>query len=659
MTLFTFSGYRQRITFKIVGILLVSLVMALTSIAYTLLLSWQLEGGAAAINDAGSLRMRSYRLALTLERYVAAPHDDAGLGGDVRAELGRIEETLHDLSRGDPRRPLFIPQTGPVQLQLQQVLNTWRQVLRPQVYRVLDNTDPLQRRQAWLHYRDHVDGIVTEIHDLVARIERDNAGKTLLLRSFQMVLLGMAFVGTFVMIQLMLLWIIRPILRLQNGMERMAKQDFSVRLQVESQDEFGQLAQGFNQMADKLEGLYSTLESRVQTKTAKLAEQNRELSCLYEITTFLNEQQSVEDSCRGFLARIIRHFEADGGTVRALDPLGERAHILVNQGLSEALISAEHCLKTGDCLCGEAVQSGVSVVHDMRTAKVPKAQTLNCAKEGFTTVSVFHIKVGQQQLGFFNLHFREPKQFSREENHLLETLGQHLGVAMENQRLAAREREMAVAEERNLMAQGLHDSIAQGLNFLNLQVQMLNDSLQRGALEEARDVVPLLQAGVQESYADVRELLNNFRSRLQGGDLVATIAATLDKFHRQTGIATRLDHSGDGAPLPAEQQLQVLFILQEALSNVRKHAAASRVAVRLETDIDIHLSIRDNGQGFDPEEAAARGDQHVGLKIMRERASRIEGSLAFNSTPGSGTQIELLLPRRQRLATTTTEKTSS
>ncbi|MFZ3285618.1 MAG: ATP-binding protein, partial [Telluria sp.] len=320
----------------------------------------------------------------------------------------------------------------------------------------------------------------------------------------------------------------------------------------------------------------------------------------------------------------------------------------VHHGLSAELVESEHCLKVGDCLCGEAVEKKITLVHDLR--KIDRANNLQCHREGFVTVSIFQVRAHEQHLGVFNLHFRKPKVFSKHEEALLETLGQLLGIAVENLRLAAREREMAISEERNLVAQGLHDSIAQGLNFLNLQVQMLDASMQEERYDEVSEIVPALRAGVQESYEDVRELLLNFRSRLMKDDLIGSLQTTIDKFQRQTGIAAELTADVDGAPFPREQQLQLLFIVQEALSNIRKHALASRVEVRLEDKKDFRLTIRDNGVGFDEATLLAKKDSHVGLNIMRERAQRVEASFDVSSVPGQGTTVTLQLGQAQRRA---------
>ena len=635
---------RRKLSTKIVGALLGFLSLALMAIGFTLFMSWQLEGSAAAINDTGSLRMNTYRLSMLLSRLPSAPQQ-AAIRASTEQQLQAIDTTFLQLRRGDPQRPLFLPPASNIQSQFEHVVQRWQQTLRPSAAAIL-----LQQGQGqnWADFQLKADDFVVAVDALVQLIEQDSEQRTFWLRSSQLALLALALVGTVSLIYLMFMLIIEPVTRLQEGMHRMKEKDFEVRLEVDSGDEFGQLTQGFNQMADRLQALYGNLEALVKTKTTELEEQNHELALLYDTAAFLQRPQQAEALCEGFMQRISHYFEADGGSVRVLDAGRGNLHMVVHHGLSNELIKTEHCLKVGECLCGAAVEQKVTVVHDLR--RIDSAHQLQCHREGFVTVSIFHIHAHQQHLGFFNLHFRTPKIFSQREQALLETLGQLLGVALENLRLGAREREMAISEERNLVAQGLHDSIAQGLNYLNLQVQMLDDSLQNGKLDEVTDIVPALRAGVQESYEDVRELLLNFRSRLVEGDLLGSLESTLDKFRRQTGIAAELVADVDGAPFPREQQLQLLFIVQEALSNIRKHAVASRVEIRLQDRQDFVLTIHDNGIGFDAASLAQKSESHVGIHIMRERAQRIAASLKVDSVPGSGTTVMLQLPHAQRRA---------
>jgi two-component system nitrate/nitrite sensor histidine kinase NarX len=284
------------------------------------------------------------------------------------------------------------------------------------------------------------------------------------------------------------------------------------------------------------------------------------------------------------------------------------------------------------------------------TAHPPPGMKLRtCVREGFATACAFNVRYNRQRVGVFNLYFREERAVSAPESDLLETLGQHLGMAIENQRLRSRERELAVSEERNLLAQELHDSIAQGLAFLNIQVQLLQDSLRKGRGEEAMQTAGQLREGVQESYDHVRELLVHFRTRMHQSDLDSAIAAALEKFEGQTGIATEFVCEGSGVPLEPTVELQIMHIVQEALSNIRKHASASQVRVTVRRSRQaVEVLVDDDGGGFDPvNEPKVVSDRHVGLKIMRERAHRIGGECRIVSAPGKGTQVRLVLPKQQ------------
>ena len=160
-------------------------------------------------------------------------------------------------------------------------------------------------------YQPALLNFVSMVNNLVLMVEQSNARNTALLRSFQISLVVLAIVGTLVLIYLFFVMVIRPVTKLQDGIQRMAAADFSVRLPVQSQDEFGALADGFNQMADRLQNLYGTLEDRVQEKTKSLEDKNQELALLYEFTAFLNKPASVEDLCRGVAEK------ADGRPRRA------------------------------------------------------------------------------------------------------------------------------------------------------------------------------------------------------------------------------------------------------------------------------------------------------------------------------------------------------
>lgn len=628
-------AWKNRLSTRIVISSVVALSLVLSMVGWTLWLSWQLAGTAAAINETGSLRMRANRIGLNLLR-----HDEAAQA-QVVVDLWEQGRILAHFAGDLPGRPLFLSTDAPLRQQFHAVTTRWDE-LADLAHEALVEGDSTA-------YLAQLPGFVAEADRLVHVLEVGNASKTTRLRILQSVLIVMACLGTMAMIFLLYRWIIRPVQTLQGGIQRMAARDFSVRVPVNNTDELGVLAQGFNRMADELQSLYEDLGEHVRQKTVELERQNRQLSALYGMTAFLNKPNDIEALCRGFLQRVMDEFHAAAGSIRVLDPSGERLHIVVSLGFSSALQESEHCMRTDACFCGEATQRGTMIIRDFR--KLPRPEEIGCMRDGFQAVSVFQIVTPEATLGTFSLHFRERTTMSPRELQLLEMLGQHLGAALDNQRLSIKARQLAVAEERNLVAQGLHDSLAQGLNFLNLQTQMLGSAVQQRRWDEVEEIVPLLKTGVSESYQDVRELLQNFRTRLGEESLRKAVDDTIGRFRRQTGLNVELHlDDRDGAPLHPDQQLQVLFILQEALSNVRKHAYASKVTVRIDNHRDFGMSIRDDGEGYDPQEVAERSETHVGLSIMRERAARLGGQLQMCSAPGQGTEVSLYLSQSDRLA---------
>ncbi len=637
----TLSRLPGKLGSKINTILLVFFLVALTMIVVTLYVGRQLEGGAAAINEAGAQRMRAYRIAYLLERAASARERAPWL-----AEAGEVvvafntELTL--LAEGDPERPLFLPRTEEVRTAMTGLRRHWRERLLPLIGRTMVAADDAESRRHLDDMADAVRDFVPKINALVLMIEKTNARYTDLTWLIQNALVAFALIGTLFLTLLFRLVVIRPVETLKFGMDSMAAADFGVRVPVDSRDEIGELAAGFNRMADHLSDLYNTLEQRVSDKTHDIEVKNRELAGLYEIAAFLAKPAGVNTLAHGVLEKLRMLLAADSGAVRLTDGKARTLEIIASTGLTEEFLDAEAHLPVGTCLCGQAAQDGRPATHCLSRGD---GLLPNCEQAGASTVAAIPIKSKNQVFGIFNLFFGQPRRLSGDEVQLLETVGQHLGVAIENQRLVVREKEMAVSEERNLLAQELHDSIAQSLAFLNIQAQMLDASLRDGALAAAREELDRMREGIQESYDNVRELLVHFRIRVEHADLDEAVASALEKFEGQTGLATSLERIGEMPPPDAVSVIQILHIVQEALSNVRKHAQATAVAVTMRGGDELTISVRDNGRGFDPATVAEKAGSHVGVGIMRERARRIGARFELESAAGRGTCVTLALPK--------------
>jgi two-component system nitrate/nitrite sensor histidine kinase NarX len=599
------------------------LLLALASIGLTLWVTWQLEGGAAAVNEAGRMRMQTWRL--TSAVHAGTPP------AELQRLVGNFEDSLQMLRSGDASRPLFVPWDDQVRQQFAVVESLW-QVQRRHWLAV-----PALPVEASLQTAGD---FVEAIDRFVLAIERHLSRLTAILNLFQFAMMALAIGGAVVMLYTGYLYVISPLSRLRQGLGRVEAREFAARIDVDTEDEFGQVAAGFNRMAGTLESMYHGLESQVEAKTRHIEAQRLRLEALYEVSAFLAQAASIEELARGFAQRVRTLMKADAGAVRWSDDASQRYLMLASDCFPQDMLAEERTLLAGACACGNLQPSSrTRVIPILSHDEIPVRR---CAKAGYESVVSVPIRLQQRLLGEFNLFFRSAVTLSAEETELLDALASHLASALESLRAAALAREAAVAEERAMLARELHDSIAQSLVFLKIQVQLLRAATQKGQPVQMAQALDELDTGLRESIGDVRELLMHFRTRTNTDDIGQALQETLQKFRHQTGLPAHLAVQGDGLPLPADVQVQVLHVLQEALSNVRKHARATEVHVEVTKGEHWQFLVRDNGIGFDA--SHGYGPSHVGLKIMRERAHGIGAEVDILSQPGQGTTTRLTLP---------------
>ena len=611
------------LTTKLLALGVSFLLVAMVSIAITLWATWKLDGGAAAVNEAGRMRMQTWRLASAAQLQTAA---------QGRAALvQRFDDSLRLLRTGDAARPLFVPWNDEAEASFVQVEKRWAQ----QRAQWLAEPPPTPAQAVAL-----AEEFVTAIDRFVLSIERQLARFTAILNLFQFVMMALAIAGAVVILYTGYLYVIHPLASLAQGLQRVQAGDFSVRVDVDSSDEFGQVAAGFNRMTETLQSLYGELEAKVQAKTRDIEAQRARLEALYEVSALLAGADTIDELARGFARKVRELLRADAAAVRWSDEANQRYLMLASDCLPQELAEQERSLLAGVCACG-------SLQPDARTRVIPilaheAAPMRLCARAGFESVVSVPIRLQHRLLGECDLFFRSEVQLSTEETALLDALASHLASALEGLRADALEREAAVSEERALLARELHDSIAQALAFLKIQVQLLRSAVQKGQAAQVQRILDELDAGVRESIGDVRELLVHFRTRTNTEDIERALQETLRKFEHQAGVATRFAVHGQGLPLPPDVQVQVLHVVQEALSNVRKHARASHVTLEVDKGARWQLRVRDDGAGFDPQQSP--GASHVGLQIMRERAARIGAEVQVVAAPGQGTTVTLTLP---------------
>ncbi len=598
------------------------LLAALLSTMATLWVSWQLDGGAAAVNEAGRMRMQAYRMALAV-----GTGESAALPSLER----EFEHSLTVLRDGDPERPLFVPWDARAQAHFATVELDWKKFHTQWLGPAPTSLTAL---------RGDTVSFASDIDKFVASIETHMARWTAVLHLLQMGILGLAVFGAALLLFTGYLFVLEPVNLLKQAIQKIQGGDLGARVDRVTTDEFGTLANGFNDMAEHLQSMYRNLESKVQEKTAELEVKRERLEALYEVTALVARATSLDELAQDFSQRVMHIAHADGVALRWSDQENRRYLMLAASGLPTSMVKEEQCLVAGECECGTPSPSGLRVIP---INKLETAALKHCARAGFETVVTVPIRLHERLMGEVDLFFHARVTPTEAESSLLEALNSHLASAMENLRLNALEKEAAVSGERQLIAGELHDSIAQSLAFLKIQVQLMRDAVQSGSMLEIRKVLEEIDAGVRESYGDVRELLLHFRTRTNTEDIEPALATTLLKFEHQTGLKSALVMSGQGMPLTPDLQIQVLHIVQEALSNVRKHARASQVWLDVQQQPQWRFEVRDDGIGFLPD-LQQMDETHVGMRIMTERAQRIGATLEVISTPHHGSSVILTLP---------------
>ena len=606
--------------FVLGGILL---LLALLSIGFTMWVTRQIDGGAGAVNEAGRLRMQAWNLA-SAQLSAQSPLV-------TTQAIERFDATMRLLRDGDRQRPLFVPWNEETRRHFGAIENSWQSIRAGVAASAL--RDPMQVMQ-------ESEGLVDEINRLVTAIEQTLARLTALLNLFQFIMMALAVSAAVLSLYVGYLFVLHPLKRIRHALQQVEAGDFSARVSVDSSDELGELAAGFNHMAQRLNNLYQGLERQVAAKTEDLRAERARLAALYEVSTLLSEATTMEALAQGFASKVRQLSRADAVAVRWSDEASRRYLMLASDGLPDELVQEERCIEAGLCACGQPEATA-------RTRVIPiiplEDRVLgSCARAGYVSLVSVPIRLQHRVLGEVDLFYRRETTLDRDERSLYDALAGHLANAVENLRREALVREAAVSEERAMLARELHDSIAQSLAFLKIQISLLRQALQRDDGARVQQVIDELDAGVRESTNDVRELLVHFRTRTSDDDIEEALRTTLNKFEHQSGLRAHLELHGHAVGMPSDVQLQVLHVIQEALSNVRKHAQASEVWVRVDREPAWRFSVRDNGQGFTPA-APSADDTHVGLQIMRERAQRIGAKVDIVSRPGQGTEVQIAL----------------
>ncbi len=358
-----------------------------------------------------------------------------------------------------------------------------------------------------------------------------------------------------------------------------------------------------------------------------------------------SSNMTLTDILHVALHEVLNLTQFEAGEVFLLD--GERGllRLVTQEGMPDSM---------ADCVRAHLAAEGKGIVAPTELEIVPSIQEapelrgMPCQKAGFNVVVRVPLKHRGTVLGTLNLFARGERMPDADVLAVLAAVGQQVAVAVENTRLYAEMQRMAVLEERTRLSRELHDGLAQVLGYVHLKSRVLQQHLASGDVARAQAEADEIRDTAGRAYEDVRESILGLRSTITpGGGLVAALKEYIRRFSEQSGIVVNLMVSEQArVTFAPDIEVQLLRIIQEALTNARKHSGARRIWVRFECDgVTDSVVIEDDGRGFDVRAAEQQGTPHFGLQTMAERAQAAGGRLMIYSEPGQGTMVVVELPR--------------
>ena len=465
----------------------------------------------------------------------------------------------------------------------------------------------------------------------------------------------------------------RPLANLTNAVRDLATGRLKQPIPDQADDEIGELAREFNRMAAQLTHLNQGLEQKVGERTSELARKADQLRALnrasQKIASLLDPGELLHTlvglvaDTFGYAETSVFLMDKDSGELvlrvginRATDrrlPLPAGLGLPLSSG--GALATAA---RTGRpvLLSDAAGDPDETHLRDQLRDALPKTRALHATAGSLLAVP---IRLAEQTLGVLYVTGARPGSFNQDDIFTLSTLADQMAVALANAQLFAEERErrleardLAIAEERNRMAREIHDTLAQGFLGIILQLQAAEAELPPDAAGVAARVSRAADLA-RESLQEARRSVWNLRpQRLERATLPEALRQEAAGLGALGEASLAFHATGEERPLPPAVEAALLRVAQEALSNVRKHAQASRVTLTLAYETGgVRLVIADDGLGFDQGQvaaaAAARRDRSgFGLFSMRERVEGLGGQLELTSKPGQGTTVEVFVPVR-------------
>lgn len=464
--------------------------------------------------------------------------------------------------------------------QYQLVIQKW-QVMK----RYIETENSRQYAAALSDFVDTIDLLVLET-------EKHAAFKLRLLTASQIIGLSLMLVIAFFAVRFTQRKVVKPLHQLMESANTISKGDFNVAVPQSEYVELNALSNALASTAKELSSLYADLENQVKQKTFALTRANNELKLLYDNLVMLHSGTLEISTLKQALEQLKAH-----------EPNTNLRLVIAQEGQAPLCIEAD---------------GGWSLAAPETTR--------------------FALKFADNELG--HLEVRSDSEINYA---LFDNFAIMLARSIVIHNTGKQRQQLALMEERAVIARELHDSLGQLLTFLKIQVNLLSKSLDTDCRSpQVESQLSEINEGVNTAYMQLRELLSTFRLTINDPNLYNAMEAMLAQLRCQSLAQISLNYQLPAQLLGAYQHIHVLQLTREATLNAIKHAQANHIHIDCTTQGDkVVISISDDGVGVDK---LTERDQHFGIGIMHERASRLSGMLEFSGNTQGGTTVTLQFP---------------
>jgi len=372
----------------------------------------------------------------------------------------------------------------------------------------------------------------------------------------------------------------------------------------------------------------------------QLQQKTQAQNILYDMAVSINSCRDLKELLNHFCDATYHALNANNVSVWLITEQNWLEYI-ASTGIDPEVVTDHKRIKIDDDLSNTLTNNKIlhSNKHVTQLAEVLQCDVSEDYKSYYVPLHYRENTVGLIRIKISEIPFNNTQDFED----LLITIGKHLSIAIEKSRADQESRRMIIMQERSLIANELHDSLAQTLASLRFQVRVLDETLQPMSEFQSIRGIEQVENSLDEAYSDLRELIAHCRTPINKQGLIPAVEKLISRLRKESNMHVLLQKEWQYSDLPPNMEMHLFRIIQEAINNIRKHSEANNVRIMLRCDENghHHILIENDGIGFETPKSSDHPGKHLGLTIMQERVAHLSGELRIESEPDEGTRIEL------------------